>query len=834
MANGLAAGRETFTWSGPIESNRFTLGPGRWADMEMIDAPTGRRTLRKLSGITGNPVNPETKITLHLAGGLEECSPPITKWIDESTYVPGSGLGFFGRAVGGDASRGRFIEIIREVVSPDILANPVGFIKSVSFGGVTVTTTKLFTVFTPDYYIPPVDSDPAQDSVTRIKNSDWSGPLAVTVTITHDLYGNPVTPVDYSYELDIPTLFQLPGCEDCVPPETDCWRCYKRNMTAVCGSVGATARIVSVTETDTNYSISTGEDGIPIGYAPLSAGPDQSDPAKCWFNFYYSSPVQSSCPDLGIGVGVTLFFLNFSLLSNGEATVLRTYSPVKVEPGTCGGSEIDQNIVLNGFGKHTFNQPVWPFDSLGSTLPSVGYITIEIETFDLSGGVEPPEVNEKKCFSGNPPEGEGWTEAGDCHATEQECIDDCGSPCGGGKCSLIASRAAEMATADGLAGRLWENAFRWTTPGFDTSAPDAVGSQQVGSTSAIHVEKTPYIPHGGLASFGGVAGGTRYHWTFNANTASWDGTTSADKHIEITAEWSCFTDGRPPSFYVTFTMKNGAATAEVLHDGAELPNRTALSSNTFRYSITDATAYVGNPLTLEVIGDGSERATLVLHPWIMPDGTPDCPDDFCTTIAANVGGVFSGPADGYKQAFRIVDPFGFDTNATGWESNEIISGRNRLGWWRCVPYPPTIIASASTYFENFPYTGQQTLDNGWFIRHGTGCYLTPDVEPVTTSDVIFNFCIDGVDPATGQPGVGVRFYCRATGTATYMPDRIEKDGVVIPATLSGVRLTLDTGAVYQPVEWMEPGTFRFYYQGIASPVEITVYPPIASDANPLP
>lgn len=208
--------------------------------------------------------------------------------------------------------------------------------------------------------------------------------------------------------------------------------------------------------------------------------------------------------------------------------------------------------------------------------------------------------------------------------------------------------------------------------------------------------------------------------------------------------------------------------------------------------------------------------------------------DFCSTNAANVGNLFSGPVDAYKQSFRIVDPFGFDTNATGWESNEITSGRNRLGWWRCVPYPPTINASASTYFENFPYTGQQTLNNGWFIRHGTGCYLTPDLEPVTTSDVIFNFCLDGTDPATGLPGVAVRFYCRATGTTTYRPDRIEKDGVVIPATLSGVRLTLDTGAVYQPVEWMKPGTFRFYYQGIASPVEITVYPSIASDANPLP
>lgn len=216
MANGLAAGQETFTWTGPMESNLFTLGPGRWADMEMIDAPTGRRTLRKVSGVAGNPIAPETKITLHLAGGLGECTPPVTQWMDESTYVPGSGLAFRGGVVGGDASRGRFIEIIRDVISVSVVVpHPVGFIKSVSFGGVTVAPAKMYTVFTPEYYIPAVDSNPADDSVIRIKNSDWSGPLAVTATITHDLYGNPITPVDYSYELDIPTLFQLPGCEEC-------------------------------------------------------------------------------------------------------------------------------------------------------------------------------------------------------------------------------------------------------------------------------------------------------------------------------------------------------------------------------------------------------------------------------------------------------------------------------------------------------------------------------------------------------------------------------------------------------------------------------------------
>lgn len=215
MNNGKQAALEI---DGVAVGDRVTLGPGRFASMEVIPSPFGRVTLE--SYYPGGPNNPDamrTEFFLERAATYQfddpSCQPAIAAWGDQSLYSPNKTTLLFNGHISGNVQFGRFVQVSRKLFFG---GREVGFVKSVSFGGVAVDDPTGNVVFVPSGFKPNVVVYTGEQ-VFRVDNRNWSGSVSVTVTLTHNYIGQPVTPVDYSYELDIPTLFQLPGCgvEEC-------------------------------------------------------------------------------------------------------------------------------------------------------------------------------------------------------------------------------------------------------------------------------------------------------------------------------------------------------------------------------------------------------------------------------------------------------------------------------------------------------------------------------------------------------------------------------------------------------------------------------------------
>lgn len=217
-------------------------------------------------------------------------------------------------------------------------------------------------------------------------------------------------------------------------------------------------------------------------------------------------------------------------------------------------------------------------------------------------------------------------------------------------------------------------------------------------------------------------------------------------------------------------------------------------------------------------------------------------EDCATYITQGLSDVLFGASTAYMDAFRVSDSYGFNSSEINYDRRgpaSVGSNKTRISWFNCAPQTLPF-AQGSTYFENFPLEGFGELYSSWFLRHGTGCYLRGEPPPITTSDLSFSYCSNQTASAPGSLSAGVRFYVTAFGSNSHRPVRIEKDGAVIPATPYYLRptrqLTLDTGVVFEPVEWMTAGTFRFFYDGMQDPVEFWVGDKLLNQppANPLP